>query len=385
MAEEILVLSHTARIVPLLQARDAELVDALKKRGVYDADLIESNPPYLFRAEISNDLLDSHFTHMDEKTLRNYAEDSQRGVAFLKGHNWRELPIGYSMDALYEDTGSKKRTTADFYTIPGLTETNDLILRMRSGLVRDVSVGFHGGTMRCDICSNDFWECRHWPGIKYEVKEGDVVRNVIATYTIEDARLSEVSGVFDGSTPDAMILKAQRHAAQGLLTKKQVDVLEQAYRVRLNAKTFHVVGNPKERKMDEKQLIRAKEHLAASGIFVETDWDKLDEEGVLRGIQKISNRVKELEPEAEEGRQYRKDLIAEALAEGVRAGGNDFDKTTYQGVLERSPLNVIKRMRDDWKKVATITLPAGRSSVDDDRTPEKKVAETVEYPDEVYA
>jgi hypothetical protein len=365
-------------------------MEDLHKIARASGDIPESQELYYFDAEISNDLLDSHFTHMNEKTLANYAEDANRGVAFLRGHNWHELPLGYSLSAELSTSSGRKRVMAGFYTVRGLPETDDLIKRMEAKILRDVSVGFHGGRMVCDLCGQDFWDCRHFPGLKYETKEGDVVKTELATFTIDDARLSEVSGVFDGSTPEAMIRKAQVFAERGKLTRVETDILMQQYRIKLPAKyrTIMDMGNlgpiPKEiRKMDESQVKRLKEIVVASGIVPEEQRATLDEESILVFVDKLAVRVQALQPQAEEGRQYRTDLVAGALAEGVRAHGNDFDKSGYEAILNSAPLATVKRMAADWKKVADATLPSGRQS--EDTTDSTRQPATVLVPDEAFA
>jgi len=364
----------------LTEERQSELKKLVQERSNLSEDFLDTHPPYLWRAEISNNLLDSHFTRMSEKTLRNYAEDAGRGVAFLRSHNWHELPVGYSLSGDFIEEDGRKRVVADFYTIAGLQDTDDLIARMKTGLVRDVSVGFHGGEMSCDICHEDFWQCRHFPGLKYELKEGGVTRNVIATYTIDDARLSETSGVFDGSTPEAMIIKAQRHASMGLLEEKQVDLLERTYRTRLPArKSFSV---KEEVKMEDKVLEQIRTTLA--GPLSEEYTRGLTEEQIPKAIEAVVAWAKTLEPQAAEGRQYRKDEIARAIAEGVRAHGNEFEVEDYTALLNLAPLATIQRMARDWQKVANAALSAGRSSVETDQTPVKKMVEDF-TPDEAYA
>lgn len=365
--DELTVLSHPAR-VRAVPDNTAALTTILQERFAVPSE----QPLYFWRAEISNGLLDSHFTHMAESTLRNYASDAKEGVAFLKGHNWQALPIGYSLDAAYEIEGDKKRVVADFYTVAGLAETDDLIARMKSGILRDVSVGFHGGTMQCDLCQRGFWECPHIPGLKYEVKDGDTVRSKLATFTIEDARLSEVSGVFDGSTPGAMILKAQERANE--LTDTQRHLLEQRYRVKLPATQRAFAGADMKvgQKPGEDNNMGMQEDFnkVRSLVAVETD----DE--VVPAVETLKRRVGELEPQAADGRQYRSDLVAEALAEGVRAQGKDFDSATYETVLTNAPIVTIKRMRDDWKRLGDERLAGGRKSVDDAQDSKESKQET---------
>jgi hypothetical protein len=274
---------------------------------------------------------------------------------------------------------------ADFYTIEGLSETNDLILRMRANLVRDVSVGFSGGTARCDICGNDFWECRHFPGMKYEEKKGNVVSNVLATFTIEDARLNEVSGVFDGSTPDAMILKAQRFAAAGLLNREQAEKISARYRITLPYRHTAAVIKEGESVMDGKQLGRLAEILGNAGLLPEDQRETLDVETGLGLVDKLALQNRELNSQAADGRQYREDCIASALAAGVRAYGNDFDKATYQGILVNAPIRTIKQFEADWSKVAKTELPTGRTSVDETTVVTEEIKVKPRVPDSAFA
>lgn len=357
--------SHIGRVHLVDAARVAHFSELLGQRGMSTGQ----DNLFFWDAEISNDLLDSHYTHMSEKTLTNYAEDANRGVAFLRGHDWKSLPVGYSLSAVYEGEGSRKRVMAGFYTVRGLQETDDLIARMTTGLLRDVSVGFHGGRMICDICGADFWDCRHFPGLKYEEKEGDTVRTTLSTFEIDDAHLSEVSGVFDGSTPEAMIRKAERMARLGELTSQEAHVLESRYRIALPlSATFRGVDVPKpngEKSMNEEQLMQVRTLLALG-----TDGDVMAGiEAMSKALADAQKRVVTLEVQAAEGAQYRNDLVQQALEEGVRAQGGEFDRSLYETLLKDAPLSVVKRMRDDWKKTADLLIPTGRKSKDEGDAP----------------
>src|SRR6476661_7672551 len=120
------IYSHIGRVAPLVRATEADIV-RLQELGIEPGDNI-----FNFRAEISNDLLDSHFTRMNAKTLANYVRDASNGVAFLRSHNWKELPVGYSINAKLDTlsanmtdgsgvitTATKQRVIADFYSIRG--------------------------------------------------------------------------------------------------------------------------------------------------------------------------------------------------------------------------------------------------------------------------
>ena len=377
MSDE-LKLSHFARVRLLSAEKKTRAFAELNTR--YDLGASEEDT-FIWDAEISNDLLDSHYTRMSEKTLQNYAADSERGVSFLRGHNWNELPVGYSFNADYDAGSGKKSVVASFYTARGIPDTDDLIARIKTGLLRDVSVGFHGGETTCDLCGLDFWDCRHYPGIKYEEKKGDTVTTLLATMTIDGANLSEVSGVFDGSTPEAMILKAQRAAKAGNLTQKEASLLERTYRTRLALTTRHAVPEiPKEEsKMKEEEVAELRSIVGAT-----------DEASIIVNARDLSTKynaalkqVTELEPLAEDGRIYRNELVAEALAEGVRAQGNDFDTELYEATLRSAPLKVVKRMRDDWKRAANVALPTGRTTAE--VSGDVATIETSMYPDAAFS
>lgn len=80
----------------------------------------------------------------------------------------------------------------------------------------------------------------------------------------------------------------------------------------------------------------------------------------LRGqVATLEARVAELTPLAEMGRQYRADLIEDALKEGVRLFGNDFRRETHRAMLERSTLEEIKAIKGDWERAAVTKLGAG--------------------------
>lgn len=374
--------SHLAKVHLVNGVRGKTLFERLHKR---DDDFLDDSNLFFWDAEISNDLIDSYFTHMSEKTLRNYAEDAERGVAFLAGHNWHSLPIGYSFSGVYENGENRKRVIASFYTVRGLQETDDLIARMEARILRDVSVGFHGGETTCDICGRDMWDwdCMHFPGLTYETKIDGKTQDVLATFTIDDARLSEVSGVFDGSTPEAMIRKAEVLARGGHFTPQQVHFLENRYRIALpSSATYPSVAVPatrvEEREMTEEEITRVRSllGLGADGDVV------TGIESLSKALDEANQRIAALEPQAKEGVQYRTDLIEAALTEGVRAQGNDFDRELYGSMLKDAPVAVIKRMRDDWKKVADQTLPAGRVSSDGNEQARPKKVKL--HPDSAY-
>jgi hypothetical protein len=449
------IYAHPAEIVARA-AFDTDELTKLAKDRARDPSIFEEFNPYFWRAQISNTTLDTFYTHMDVSTLRNFASDAEAGVAFMTSHDVRRLPLGASLAGRFVNgrSGSPARVEADFFTLRGLNtngvSADEFINGVRAGIVTDVSVGFYGGQVICDVCGRDLfdWDCWHIPGLETFVVDKDgnkTTERIIATAGIYRARLSEVSGVFDGATPGATILKAEREVREVLsrsadtkIRPEMVGLLEQRYRIKLPAlnRTFASVEVPKEeeqetvvsetqaqvapevvepeRQTDLAEVVEAIEArrsddaaetevpstdnletvveetpqadteededmtttndtlraaLAKAGVSVEDGNDVLD-----RAVAAIED-LPRLRALADTGRQYRADLIEETIREGIRAKGDDFAAETYRGLLGGiDDIDMIKRMRDDFKGFADATFAGGRV------TPGEAPAETEETP-----
>jgi len=389
-----------ARILRPSEQRQIDLLTTIKERHVLDATILDEKTPFFWDAEISSDLVDAYSSHMMVNTLSNFRDDAISGVSYLPGHNHHELPLGRSFDASLESSSApplRTRVIASFYTLPGLrfggVATDDLIDGLRGGILKDVSVGFFGGESLCDLCNRSIWDwdCVHVPGLRYEVKEGNLISAKLATYAVHNARLSEVSSVFDGATPRAEVIKAEREAAEGRMKPDAVRMIEERYRVKLPTRRQFAVSQQKDKTMDFEQVInqiREARGLDASADIVTALQTEGAELSRLRALEPkladASAKLIELEPLAADGRAYRADLVAAALEEGVRAHGDKFDQATYETVLRNSPIAIIKRMRDDWMATGDQRLSGGRQSTDEGE-PAGKPKQRTTVPQKAYA
>jgi len=383
-------------------ARITTLNDILRRDRVLDAAILEEHPPYFFRGEISSTRLDSYFTHMLLSSLRNYAREAAAGVGFLPSHDHQHLPIGGSLTGELSEQSDLSIVRADFYTLSRMViqtiDTDHLINGIRGGLTRYLSIGWYGGRMICDICGQDYWRgrCPHIAGFTYEEEKDGVIRQTLATVGIDDAHLGEVSGVYKGATPGAMIEKVYELASAGALTVDDVRHAEVVYRLDKEM-TQRMLALPalqkqhagveirengqlhgKEERMNEQQFNRMKEILVNAGAVDASQRDAMDEETALVELDKFAVRFQNLQARAADGDTYRNDLVSEALAEGVRAYGDKFDAKTYEETLRSSPLHVIKRMRDDWKGVGDARFAGGRSTTDGENAGGGESEKTVE-------
>lgn len=403
MSDELTTELFTFPAQIVQRATTAELLEVAKSRAP-DPTIFDEYPPFFWSSQISNNRLDSYWTKMRPSTLRNFASEATTGVAFQDSHKTDSLTrtLGQSLAGRYTGPGGDgiAHTDADFYTLTGLDPIIDTFVRkVRGAIVRDNSVGFHGGQLICSICGKDMmrdFSCWHWPGFEYVVTEDGkkTDKKVLAIGEYEDAHLAEVSAVYDGATPGAMIIKAQREVDAGRLKPEQVRLLEARYRIHLPHATqpFRAaVAEPKEQPMepvtDERAAPesdpgqRALTTLASIRSLFGTD---TTDDGLVTRVRELQTENARLAPLAKDGETYRGDLVTQALAEGARAHGQSFDSGTYQGILASAPIEVIKRMRDDWTAIGNKQFPGGRQTRDDADPPASPPAENG-IPDQAYS
>jgi hypothetical protein len=384
--------------------RIATLNDILRRDRVLDAEILEEHPPYFFRGEISSTRLDSYFTHMLLSSLHNYASEASGGVGFLPSHDHQHLPIGGSLTGQVTEQADVSIVRADFYTLSRMViqsiNTDHLINGIRGGLTRYLSIGWYGGKLICDVCGQDYWRgrCPHIAGFTYEEETDGVIRQTLATVGIDDAHLAEVSGVYKGATPGAMIEKVYELAALGELTSDDVRQAQAVYRLD-KATTERMLQLPALQKRHAGVEVRdtGQTPREDESMTIQEDFGKVREllgadhddavvpavETLKQRVADAQKRVSELEPRAADGDAYRNDLVAEALAEGVRAYGDKFAGETYERTLRAAELGVIKQMRDDWRAVGDARFPGGRQTTEDE---ERVAPQPVSHvPDHAYS
>lgn len=384
------------------------LLSVLRTAHVLDDAILESNPPYFWPGLISNTMLDSYDTRMDpQTTLKNFVEDAIAGVSFCDTHNHNELAFGRSFAAVLEageppsaeeaillnDAEPQLGVIAGFYTLPGMktnrVATDDLILSMRGGITKDLSVGFKPGPgfmYRCSICGRDLWDwdCEHIPGMIYEVTENDTAdAPTVKRYAfawIINARLSEVSGAYDGATPKCMILKATREAEGGRIPARIAALVEQRCRIHLPGKRVSAPGlNPEQERstMTEEEKLREAARKAIEDLLgvgrsslVRLGLVKSGEENVVNTPQDVITRLHDevlrLQPLAAEGVLLRKELVDSAIVEGSRALAKNFNEELQRKTLMSLDIENVKTMRSNWEEVGDAKLGKGKGRQTED-------------------
>lgn len=414
---------HYTRVRARVERR-AATPELLAKAGAVavDPDALTEGEPFFFHPTISNNRLDWYHTRMTEGTLQNFAADAVAGVAFLDSHNSRRLGLGRSVDATVRAQPAANpdfagepliEVAADFFTIPGYNPgggsitSDDLIRGVRTGLIFDVSVGFYGD-LRCALCGQRYYsrECPHILGVEYDVTNhaGTVTGQQVAWAWVEDGHLAEVSAVYDGATPGAMIQKMQRAIQAGGIDPAAIPMLEARHRVQLPRPAAQTAVAEWKRSaasaategaedMDEEiahedvaEAARAappepgnrlleKEQLGAirravAEVLPDADGDDQGAVSAVRALivdhARLAAEADSLRAYAAIGQRYRTDLIEAVLVEGVRAIGERFNAEAVRSTLEAASLEVITSYLEMYGGEARARFVGGRRTVDAD-------------------
>lgn len=209
-----------ADIIPILAAvtlgaPDGEIsVDDLDRINSYCSKPFKAKDLFAFPAVMATDQLTTYATHLLPSSLKNFGADAESGRPYLLDHNVAGGIYGYTYAGAYDPETRDARAAVylprDRYPLGegNGKGTDNEITDIMTGMRREVSVGFGGPNCEfiCDICHTTLWseDCWHIPGMK-DAKTGELV-----TAGVDNARLLELSGVFKGACPGAIIGKAKK-------------------------------------------------------------------------------------------------------------------------------------------------------------------------------
>lgn len=145
-----------------------------------------------------------------DTSLKQFAEDADAGVPYLLSHEDSHAIGGYTYAGYFDTQTGQAR--AAVYLVRGKKmdgggysevewTTDDEIAAIQAGLRRSVSVGPTAGSavLYCNICKAPYYggDCPHWIGDDYN--------GVVCSGMYEGCGLAELSGVYSGAIPDALI------------------------------------------------------------------------------------------------------------------------------------------------------------------------------------
>lgn len=340
---------------------------------------------YTVSGVCSNDRMDSYLTKMDPTTtLPNYAQDLKRGVSLLEGHDISKTPLGRSYNGAVipsDNVNDVNSVRSDFYmlknTMVNGVNTDETYRQVRSGILKDFSVGFGGDQLwyRCSSCGRDLmdWDCPHFPGLE---DEND--RMVFAW--IVEARLREVSLVYKGATPNAFADKVRQYIGQGELENRNIVRLEREYQVRFERDDNRSIFMPKKEGNHVNILDELTKHVRENKVEKGKVYDILTENGdPFRQPDDIELRnelgkdycnvkaIRQLKKEAQQGRRYLADMVDEAVSARVKAQGDTFNAESYRTMLMTwGDIDAIKEETESYIKAAEQRFTSGRQTEEED-------------------
>lgn len=203
----------------------------------------------------NNSYIQKYCMFLDSTTLRNVAEQGEKGMAFMNSHRTGGIstppdqPFGFTFSGRYEELEHEgvihRRALLGVYMLQHhfpngkLQPGTDAIHRAIEGrTIRDVSLGINGGQSICDVCARDLGDkdCPHTPGsskgLSQDQTQAQLARGVPggkASYTVVDGQPYEVSAVFKGAVPGAGFRKAMAHKKEAMSDPKFAQELVLSY------------------------------------------------------------------------------------------------------------------------------------------------------------
>ena len=319
----------------------------------------EDNRFYNISGIISNDNIDTYHSIMDpETTLPNYARDAKAGVPFFVGHDYDGLGIGKTT----EGTLANKQVSVEGQLSARNTRAQEIIIALEDGLNSDFSVGFDDDDSICNLCDEPIWgirtTCEHFPGEQYEDYNDEV-----CTYTIKNARLTEVSFTPYGSCPGSIVDKVERH--RNKLSGEGFNRLRHIYRIPNRTKTVDF-GNRDNSNNTEENEMELRELQAE--LDVREAKAKKEREAEIKpltdAITSLTDKVETLEKKVND--PERAQLITDYAKETVRAYGEDVGtEEELRSTAEKMESTTLRVAVRQAKAIADAKLGKGRRSEDD--------------------
>lgn len=247
-------------------------------------------------------------------------------------------------------TGKKNKLGEDFYNLNAIAymvksdKNKDFIMDIDAGIKKEVSVGCAVSKYICSICGENYSRCEHQSGKSYDGKTCFVkLDDPVDAY--------EFSFVAVPSQKDAGVTKKYDKTTGGKSNMEQYNDLLKEYNI--TEEDFKKVNDNKDNPISANtfksciDLYKTKNPIDNSEKVNKEDMDNLKVE--MEGYKK----------KAESFDKLFKSTIDSALVEGLRAKGDNFDKSRWEKILNNFELEEIIAQKDEWHGEAENVLNAG--------------------------
>lgn len=361
-----------------VQAVGGDISNHLEKINRMAHVNLSADEIFVYQGVISSDAMDSYFTKMDaETTLRNYANDLVKGTPLMTYHETAQSPIGRSFDSEFTVNEEGKAIVRGlFYIVRNVAingdNTDNIIRQIETGTLTEMSVGFGGMNLwyKSSYDGKDIFDSRYYPGDKDE--NGNLVY-----YYIMDANLREVSLVYKGACPDAVIERIRNDLPEMEDAERQLEKYEQRFNVRIDMPNIRAKKEGK--RMNIEEVVRAikggqldrSELLKSLKVEVLTDAQRsiLDELGDDASVETIRS----LKEKAELGETAINEKL-ESLVKARTAVGQEFDQESYKKHMRAMGVEFIEEQTRMFEELKQAKFEPGRQTKNKDDKRNEDVA-----------
>ncbi len=128
---------------------------------------------FVYSALVANDQVDSYSTQFTPNALEQVARQIV-GMPVMRNHSTYgagDLPVGRWFGAEVVQRDGVTWVRGLFYTARmGDADAQAMDARINTGIIREVSLSWWQGAMKCSVCGQDMWsgDCPHIPGEVYD-------------------------------------------------------------------------------------------------------------------------------------------------------------------------------------------------------------------------
>lgn len=315
---------------------------------------------YVFPVTLCNNDIDRDTEMFTVESLNRLA-DLFIGKTGIVDHDWsanNQVSRVFST-SVNKVEGKKTQTGEDFYELRALcymlrNEKNQpLIDEIEAGIKKEVSVGCFCGRSTCSICGKDFWydeDCSHYKGKVYDGKTCYVkLENPLDAY--------EFSFVAIPAQKEAGVTKAFDKKSNKEKEKmfvyneslKQFGIDEETF------KGFDLEPEKVEKIAKSVKIEQPEEYISKAKVVEELGEEKTAEE--------VLNLAKEAAQYKDNANKYTKLFnakIEEALKEGVKAKGEDFNSDRWGKILNSFSYEEVEGQMEEWHNEAEKALNGGK-------------------------
>lgn len=315
---------------------------------------------YVFPVTLCNNDIDRDTEMFTVESLNRLA-DLFIGKTGIVDHDWssnNQVARIFST-SVNKVEGKKTQTGEDFYELRALcymlrNEKNQpMIDEIEAGIKKEVSVGCSCGRSTCSICGKDFWydeDCYHYKGRVYDGKTCYVkLENPLDAY--------EFSFVAIPAQKEAGVTKAFDKKSNKEKEKmfvyneslKQFGIDEETF------KGFDLEPEKVEKIAKSVKIEQPEEYISKAKVVEELGEEKTAEE--------VLNLAKEAAQYKDNANKYTKLFnakIEEALKEGVKAKGEDFNSDRWGKILNSFSYEEVEGQMEEWHNEAEKALNGGK-------------------------